>query len=291
VRSRDDRRLAAFSDAARAVDRGGRSMTPDEAWRLVKRAGERDHAGRAQLDALVPELVRRWERGEPDASAAAFALGLAHMKVLGDDATAVLWFERAGECRDALGMLAYLIDEGRGAAANPTRATALYERAAELGDLYAQHIIGGRCEDGVGRPRDLALAIEWYRRAAAQGDPDAMASLGAALAITRRHDEEALSWYVRAAELGDERGAREAAVAYRDGVGTSRDPAEAARWYFALLWHRGHRDKLDEIARLMSELSDDDILRAATLAGRPEDGHDAIATLRAKHPYRGPARD
>jgi TPR repeat protein len=69
---------------------------------------------------------------------------------------------------------------------------------AELGDAEAQYNIGVMYDEGAGRPRDLAAAAGWYRKAAQQGFMDAQANLG---------------------------------MMYYHGQGVPRDPAEAARWF------------------------------------------------------------
>ena len=47
--------------------------------------------------------------------------------------------------------------------------------AADAGDAGAQYLLASMYESGLGVPRDLALAIDWYTAAARQGDPAAAA--------------------------------------------------------------------------------------------------------------------
>jgi len=68
---------------------------------------------------------------------------------------------------------------------------------AELGDAEAQYNLGVMYDQGAGRPRDLAAAASWYRKAAEQGFMDAQTNLG---------------------------------IMYLDGLGVERDPLAAAHW-------------------------------------------------------------
>ena len=53
--------------------------------------------------------------------------------------------------------------------------------AAESGDVDAQFLMGGRYRSGRGVVRDAAESERWYRAAAAQGDPRAIAHLNSIL--------------------------------------------------------------------------------------------------------------
>ena len=53
-----------------------------------------------------------------------------------------------------------------------------YRKAAEQGNAAAQYNLGVRYETGRGGlPKDEAKAVEWYRKAAEQGDADARNNL------------------------------------------------------------------------------------------------------------------
>jgi TPR repeat protein len=52
-------------------------------------------------------------------------------------------------------------------------------KRAELGDAYAQWMLGTRYHNGEGVPRDDAQAMRWFVRAAEQGYADAQATSGA----------------------------------------------------------------------------------------------------------------
>jgi TPR repeat protein len=220
-----------------------------------------------ELRAMLPELIEIAEAGGVDSSEAAFVLGAAYMNVFDEDASAVGWFERAGEHAGALRSLGYLVDCGRGVQASGERTADLYQRAAVLGDPFAQFNLGLCYKKGSGRPIDRARAKHWYRAAAEQGMVDAMSLLGDML-NEDDEDVEARSWYVRAAEAGHAGAVRAAADWYREGLGGERDLVQAVHWYFRLL-ALGEGDGIHEIHELMSEMSDEEIKAAAKMAGDP----------------------
>ena len=184
------------------------------------------------------------------------------------------WFERAGNHGGALRSIGYLIENGRGAARDATRAAGYYERAAELGDVFAQFNIGICYRDGHGRPVDRAAAVRWLRDAASQGSVSAMPALAGLLP-----EADARGWYLRAAEAGHGGAMRTVADWYRDGRGGAVDLVQATRWYFRLL-AVGNGDGIHEISHLMPQLTDDQVLHAAELAGDRSLGETAISAWR-----------
>ncbi len=74
-------------------------------------------------------------------------------------------------------------------------------RAAEAGDAWARHLWANMLEFGQGVSPDRVAAMEWYRKAAEQGEPKAQSSLGRLLAGTGGEGDavEAYVWLKRAA--------------------------------------------------------------------------------------------
>ncbi len=91
-----------------------------------------------------------------------------------------------------------------------------------------------KCAAGEGVPKDEAEAIKWFRRAAEQGDDDAQFVLGVWYDEGRRvpsNFAEALKWYRLAAEQGNAGAQLNLGVMYAHGKGIPRNNAEAAKWY------------------------------------------------------------
>ena len=109
-------------------------------------------------------------------------------------------------------------------------------RIANEGDAEAQNAFGDWCFDGRnGQTKDQAKAVEWYRRAAEQGDAMALYTLATkyenGLGVAK-DVAGAINWYRKAAGQGDVRAQSGLGhiYMYRDGDGVTRNPAEGLRW-------------------------------------------------------------
>ncbi|MGM0553267.1 MAG: phospholipase D-like domain-containing protein [Pseudomonadota bacterium] len=119
-----------------------------------------------------------------------------------------------------------------------------YRRAAEQGDAGGQFNLGVIYATGRGVPQDDREAVEWYRRAAEQGHADGQFNLGFMYQHGRgapQDDREAVDWYRRAAEQGHAGGQVNLGSMYRDGTGVSQDDREAVEWYRRAA-EQGHAD-------------------------------------------------
>jgi uncharacterized protein len=111
------------------------------------------------------------------------------------------------------------------------RALAAARLRAIAGDVVAQFSLGAMLYYGAD---DTAQAVDWFRKAAAQGYAAAefqMAQLYDFGFGVPRDDGEALAWYRKAAEHGSAAAHRSVGDFYRRGRAVAADPAEAARWY------------------------------------------------------------
>ena len=134
------------------------------------------------------------------------------------------------------------------------KAEKIFRKYAEQGDKDAQFCLGLLLECGYGNvkfylPVDQEKlekwkeSVEWYRKAAEQGDARAMRALGMAYCepsetpwfwptIVRvdRDMEQAAEWFRKAAELGDFAAQRNLGYLYLKGKGVEKDKAEARKW-------------------------------------------------------------
>ena len=128
-----------------------------------------------------------------------------------------------------------LVARGRAAKERGRLAVAAdyFRRAAERGDVSG--MIGlGRVLQAPGEIQDQVQAATWYRRAAELGDSTAMTELGLALAKGRGvapDQVQAATWLGRAAEAGDARAMRCYGDMFASGQGAPRDGAQAEAWY------------------------------------------------------------
>jgi TPR repeat protein len=89
-------------------------------------------------------------------------------------------------------------------AGDPKRSFELNAAAAANGHREAVLAMGWYYLGGVGVPRDVELAKQWYRKSAQQKDARAMFSLGQ-LACVQGRPDEALPWFQRASSEGHAR--------------------------------------------------------------------------------------
>lgn len=96
----------------------------------------------------------------------------------GDVVTAFALLRKASDQNHA-GAQARLADLLR-AAEFDREALALYRKAAEQGDAAGEFGLGRMYADGVGVPRDAAVALEWYRKAEKKNHAPALDALARA---------------------------------------------------------------------------------------------------------------
>lgn len=108
-------------------------------------------------------------------------------------------------------------------------------KSAEAGDAEAQVQLAARLS--AQRPRsdaNEAKATQWYRRAADQGNVQALMKLGERARTgvgSPPSFEQSLAYYRRAAELGERDANYWVADAYAKGRGVSADPRQALAWH------------------------------------------------------------
>ena len=103
---------------------------------------------------------------------------------------------------------------------------------ASDGDANTQALLGYMLEHGQGGDVDITEAISWYKKAAAQGQTDAMVALGE-LALAGQGGLSrtgALSWFTKAAKVDRTDAMLALARLYDGGKGILPNPAEARSW-------------------------------------------------------------
>jgi TPR repeat protein len=135
-----------------------------------------------------------------------------------------------------------------------------YRRAAEQGDALAQFQLGVLYANGQGVRQNYEIAGQWYRRAADQGDAVAQFNLGVRYANGQgvpQNDELAGRWYRRAAQQGHARAQSNLGVLYANGQGVPKDVMRAYMWLtIAVAGSRGDDDGKPAIANQTIVASD-----------------------------------
>jgi uncharacterized protein len=101
---------------------------------------------------------------------------------------------------------------------------------ARHGDAGAEAAMGVAYEEGIHVAKDMKQAVEWYRRAAEQGNAEVQHHLAALYEAGHNFTDAAL-WYRKAAEQGNAPAQCNLGTLYHDGRGVERDLAEAAKWF------------------------------------------------------------
>jgi TPR repeat protein len=210
-----------------------------------------------------------------------------------DYTEAVNWYSKAAEARtrqgswQAANALGRMYETGDGVTQDLNKATEffklggggenllrLYTRLAEQGDATAQFNLAEMYADGTGQ--NLANAVKWYSKSAAQGNAEAAYKLGLKFSGLRynpgwtMNDSEAKNWLSMAADMGHQNAQvtlaqlywrewgdpdkavnlyRKAAgqhaaeaenglgLMYESGEGVQRDDDKAAEWYSRAVGH------------------------------------------------------
>ena len=233
----------------------------------------------ARAQPLQDEVQNEEQSGPKDAEEQ-FQLGLKALRGDGqaeDDDAAMRWFRRAADQKHpaATFYVGYLFAYGKGVDVDRDAALGWWFRAADLGYPAAQREVGSHYQyaDGEGNVKpDYARALSWYRRAAEQGDEQAMGALAGMYrdgeGLTSPDYKQAFQWDLKAAAKGLIPSFTELGAAYEKGQGVEPDPVKAYAFY--LRGKRGYDERAKEpLERLITRLSEKQVARAEQLAQDP----------------------
>ncbi len=154
------------------------------------------------------------------------------------------------------------VAETAAAEASPPPGQSLTEMA-ERGDARAQYLLGKTYLNNQGTAKDLALAIEWFEKAASQGNADAQFALGLIYLTGRgavQHYEVAFQWFEKAAMQNHAEAQYRLGTMLRNGDGVAEDKVKAYVW-FNLAAAQGHDRAADARDTLLPKLTDEQIGR------------------------------
>ncbi|MDP2357384.1 MAG: SEL1-like repeat protein [Beijerinckiaceae bacterium] len=174
------------------------------------------------------------DRGDRQAQ---FALGIAHLNGAGaakDRKVAQDWLEKAAAQNHAgalynLGVLA--IDAEL---QDFPRASELFRKAAELGDLDAAYGLAVLYREGTGVPRDKAESVKWLKRAADERHIAAMVEYAIVLFNgdgAEKSEAGAAKLFAKAAQANSPIAQNRLARLYAAGRGVKVNAVEAMKWH------------------------------------------------------------
>jgi TPR repeat protein len=106
---------------------------------------------------------------------------------------------------------------------------------ADRGEAWAQHGLATRYRDGLGISQDTDQALDWFRKAAEQGDADSQLAVGKMYLYgctgLAQDYTEAVRWLKPAAEHGDSEAQLELGWCYLNGKGVEQDDRKAAELF------------------------------------------------------------
>ena len=122
---------------------------------------------------------------------------------------------------------------GLGVPRDDALAVQWFRKAADQGLAVAQNSLGAMYDQGLGVPRDYALAVQWFRQAAVRGDADAQYYLGNMYG-DGRGVPKTTHWRSRvsqAAGQGLAEAQKNLGIMYSQCEGAPLDYAMAVQWY------------------------------------------------------------
>jgi TPR repeat protein len=134
--------------------------------------------------------------------------------------------------QDAMLRIGNTYSRGQGVPKDEALALRYYQRAAELGSVVATDNVATYYAMGRGVPVDKVRAIAWYRRAAARGYLPAMNNLGVLYSASFQGKPDhcqALEWFKKSAEGGNATGMWHLGQAYQKGMCPQARNAKLAR--------------------------------------------------------------
>lgn len=204
--------------------------------------------------ALIAEMKIRAESGDPTAQRYLRTFLAESDPAVPGYGEALTWLRAnvAENQPEALYILGFLYEHGRGLPRNYAKAFENYLAATRLGNHFAQNNLASLYQHGLGVPKNLGKAVELYLASAQQGNPVAQCNL-ASLYFTgsgvSRNFSEAARWFRAAAEKGNPAAQHNLAVLYFKGLGVQVDYAEALTWE-RLAADQGYPDAESDLAYL-----------------------------------------
>lgn len=153
-----------------------------------------------------------------------------------DMSSSVYWAMKAADMGDLRGeyIVGLYLYEGTVVRQNHSEAVKWFSKAAEKGHSRAQFYLGCCFYYGQGVNIDFTLAVKWFSKAAEQGNSGAQFFLGLCYQLGRGVNKDstlALRWFSKAAGQGNANAQCCLGICYYLGQGVDKDFTLAAKWF------------------------------------------------------------
>jgi TPR repeat protein len=142
-------------------------------------------------------------------------------------------------------------------------------KAAEQGEVSAQHNLGIMYDNGSGTPKDDKQAFYWHTKAAEQGLVNSQSRLGFMFYEgqgTPKDDKKSIHWHTKAAEQGDASSQSHLGGMFYLGQGTTKDIVMAYVW-FNVAAAKGNKSAKESRGLIEEEMTLSQIAEAQKLSG------------------------
>ena len=140
---------------------------------------------------------------------------------------------------------------------NAAEALQWYRKAAEQGNASAQLDLGICYSKGKGLEKDFAVAVKWFRKSAEQGNPTAQSNLARHYAIGEGVEGnmlEAAKWLHESAAQGYAEAQSALGIFYFNGLGVVKSAPQAYKWSL-LAAAQGHDEAKQRVAALEQRIT------------------------------------
>lgn len=153
-----------------------------------------------------------------------------------DEAKSFGLYQKAAELNDmwAQRQLGFSYYYGRGIVQDYTKAFKWFSKSAEQGNSGSQEIVGDFYLNGKGTMQDYEKAVEWYKKSAEQGNASSQYMVGKCFLCgqgVEENEEKAFEWFMKSAENGYDEAEYMVGEFYYQGVVVEENAKEAVRWF------------------------------------------------------------
>lgn len=202
------------------------------------------------VDPLLNEAIH-WYTGEAGHIDDPLARQLLERAAMDKDAISMMWLARVY----STGRMTYPADKPR-AVMLASGVLPEIKALAHAGNAEAMFLLGTAWAEGLGKQEDPEMALQWYRRAAAQDHVLAQHNIGNVYFSgtgVEQSDTDAVHWWQLAANAGDTVPMYRLGTMYELGRGVDADIEQALAWYQAAAQRR-YPAAIEAVARLTGTL-------------------------------------